>query len=230
MYIVHNNYEMYADEFDDCNSFAAYGYREDLDAYFASLHCEEVESNKPVQEVPDEIKKIISIVESKKLQEKVSFTNFLLDFDFVTRNELVESIFYMLNRQKELGRMIPAFRNGEVMHGWFVKQGGIKELKEKDRLSYMYANMMKIGQNESWYILLQYDELNRLEDIYYRKLYIEDIDKEGYDKNELSKLADVVYQNRVVETLRNQHKKKIYPNDPCPCGSGKKYKKCCGKA
>ena len=23
--------------------------------------------------------------------------------------------------------------------------------------------------------------------------------------------------------------KKIYPNDPCPCGSGKKYKHCCGK-
>ena len=22
---------------------------------------------------------------------------------------------------------------------------------------------------------------------------------------------------------------KIYPNDPCPCGSGKKYKYCCGK-
>jgi preprotein translocase subunit SecA len=24
------------------------------------------------------------------------------------------------------------------------------------------------------------------------------------------------------------HSKKIGPNDPCPCGSGKKYKKCCG--
>lgn len=23
--------------------------------------------------------------------------------------------------------------------------------------------------------------------------------------------------------------KKIYPNDPCPCGSGKKFKKCCGR-
>ena len=23
--------------------------------------------------------------------------------------------------------------------------------------------------------------------------------------------------------------KKIYPNDPCPCGSGKKYKNCCGR-
>ena len=24
-------------------------------------------------------------------------------------------------------------------------------------------------------------------------------------------------------------KKRIYPNDPCPFGSGKKYKKCCGR-
>ena len=23
---------------------------------------------------------------------------------------------------------------------------------------------------------------------------------------------------------------KVYPNDPCPCGSGKKYKQCCGRA
>ena len=23
--------------------------------------------------------------------------------------------------------------------------------------------------------------------------------------------------------------KKVYPNEPCPCGSGKKYKKCCLK-
>ena len=33
------------------------------------------------------------------------------------------------------------------------------------------------------------------------------------------------------EMMKAQAKgiRKIYPNDPCPCGSGKKYKKCCGK-
>jgi preprotein translocase subunit SecA len=31
------------------------------------------------------------------------------------------------------------------------------------------------------------------------------------------------------ETVRRQTEK-IGRNDPCPCGSGKKYKKCCGKA
>ncbi|WP_077613251.1 plasmid pRiA4b ORF-3 family protein [Clostridium sp. Marseille-P2415] len=34
-----------------------------------------------------------------------------------------------------------------------------------------------------------------------------------------------------LEEVSAQRKniQKIYPNDPCPCGSGKKYKKCCGK-
>jgi len=32
------------------------------------------------------------------------------------------------------------------------------------------------------------------------------------------------YESKKV--LKDQ---KIYPNEPCPCGSGKKYKKCCGR-
>ena len=28
---------------------------------------------------------------------------------------------------------------------------------------------------------------------------------------------------------RSEKKQKIGRNDPCPCGSGKKYKKCCGR-
>ncbi|MDO4296716.1 MAG: SEC-C metal-binding domain-containing protein [bacterium] len=33
---------------------------------------------------------------------------------------------------------------------------------------------------------------------------------------------------KISGTIRREGHK-IYPNDPCPCGSGKKYKKCCGK-
>ena len=32
-----------------------------------------------------------------------------------------------------------------------------------------------------------------------------------------------------VDGPMQMSEKKIYPNDPCPCGSGRKYKKCCGK-
>lgn len=37
------------------------------------------------------------------------------------------------------------------------------------------------------------------------------------------------YENGIWEQKPVVKDKKIYPNDPCPCGSGKKYKKCCGK-
>lgn len=36
-------------------------------------------------------------------------------------------------------------------------------------------------------------------------------------------------QAPVAPMSRPLGKKKIYPNDLCPCGSGKKYKKCCGR-
>lgn len=41
-----------------------------------------------------------------------------------------------------------------------------------------------------------------------------------------------VYAGQVVEKVETYHREapKIGRNDPCPCGSGKKYKKCCGAA
>lgn len=36
-----------------------------------------------------------------------------------------------------------------------------------------------------------------------------------------------LYKEQKASTTVQREEKKVYPNDPCPCGSGKKYKKCC---
>lgn len=41
--------------------------------------------------------------------------------------------------------------------------------------------------------------------------------------------ADKLAENTETSTKPIVKDKKVYPNDPCPCGSGLKYKKCCGK-
>ena len=41
------------------------------------------------------------------------------------------------------------------------------------------------------------------------------------------KLKELYQEQKRSTTFVNETK--IYPNDPCPCGSGKKYKKCCGR-
>ncbi len=41
------------------------------------------------------------------------------------------------------------------------------------------------------------------------------------------KRKELYREQKLSTTVRKETK--IYPNDPCPCGSGKKYKKCCGR-
>ena len=41
------------------------------------------------------------------------------------------------------------------------------------------------------------------------------------------KRKELYKQQKASGTIRKE--KKIFPNDPCPCGSGKKYKQCCGR-
>ena len=51
-------------------------------------------------------------------------------------------------------------------------------------------------------------------------------------KAEREQVAKVTGTNKDETALREPKKrenKKVYPNDPCPCGSGKKYKQCCGR-
>ena len=51
-------------------------------------------------------------------------------------------------------------------------------------------------------------------------------------KVEREQVAKVTGTNKDESGPRRPAKResvKIYPNDPCPCGSGKKYKNCCGK-
>jgi len=44
-----------------------------------------------------------------------------------------------------------------------------------------------------------------------------------------SPIGSSVTSNNYKPKAKNDQGEKIGRNDPCPCGSGKKYKKCCGK-
>jgi tetratricopeptide (TPR) repeat protein len=63
------------------------------------------------------------------------------------------------------------------------------------------------------------DEFNNL-GITDRANYFYELAKKKSNNNSLS------FKTLKTPAVKPQ---KIYPNDPCPCGSGKKYKKCCGR-
>jgi preprotein translocase subunit SecA len=52
------------------------------------------------------------------------------------------------------------------------------------------------------------------------------IDEKNASVRHLS--ANLPVDEEIVVPFR-RNSRKIMPNDPCPCGSGRKYKHCCGK-
>ena len=50
------------------------------------------------------------------------------------------------------------------------------------------------------------------------------------EREEVAKVTGTNRDDSAVKAPVKRQAKKIMPNDPCPCGSGKKYKFCCGRS
>ena len=49
------------------------------------------------------------------------------------------------------------------------------------------------------------------------------------EREQVAKVTGTNKDESSVRAPKKREDKKVYPNDPCPCGSGKKYKQCCGR-
>lgn len=122
-----------------------------------------------------------------------------------------------------------------------VVTGTVRELAEKYETEILIMTGFLDGINES---LKDYENpIDTMEEDTEVKI---EIDPEKLYYNMVAAKADWLYnlpqwdailtEERRKELYKEQKAsgtirkgKKIFPNDPCPCGSGKKYKKCCGK-
>ncbi len=50
------------------------------------------------------------------------------------------------------------------------------------------------------------------------------------EREQVAKVTGTNKDDSAVKVPKKRENKKVYPNDPCPCGSGKKYKQCHGAA
>ena len=53
--------------------------------------------------------------------------------------------------------------------------------------------------------------------------------EEKAEREQVAKVTGTNKDTSLANAPKKRESAKIYPNDPCPCGSGKKYKQCCGR-
>jgi uncharacterized protein len=121
-----------------------------------------------------------------------------------------------------------------------VVKGTVKELAEKYNIEVMTMVGFLDGIDESLKVQ------NPIEDLSEDTEVSLEFDKEKLYKNMVDAKADWLYELPMWDEIFDAEKKKelykeakkantvvkgkkIGRNDPCPCGSGKKYKFCCGK-
>ena len=121
-----------------------------------------------------------------------------------------------------------------------VVTGTVKELAEKYDVTIMTMTGFLDGINDSL------KEQNPIEEMEEDTVVNLGFEKELLYKNMVAAGADWLYNLEEWEPIFDEEKRKelykeqkssttvvkeekIYPNDPCPCGSGKKYKQCCGR-
>lgn len=122
-----------------------------------------------------------------------------------------------------------------------VITGTVKELAETYGTELLIMTGFLDGINES---LKDYE--NPIDTMEEDTLVKIEIDPEKLYYNMVEAKADWLYQLPMWDSILTEERrrelykaqkasgtirkeKKVFPNDPCPCGSGKKYKKCCGR-
>ncbi|WP_373899541.1 SEC-C metal-binding domain-containing protein [Haloimpatiens sp. FM7315] len=118
-------------------------------------------------------------------------------------------------------------------------KGNVKELADKYDASVVFFMGFLDGINES---LEEELDLEKFEDttevdskIDFEKLYFNMLDAKADYLYNLPQWEGIFSQEKRKEITKKWRaskvvvkENKIGRNDPCPCGSGKKYKKCCG--
>ena len=119
-------------------------------------------------------------------------------------------------------------------------KGTVKELAEKFDVDIMTMTGFLDGINDSLVNANPIDDMEEDTEVSLK------FDKALLYKNMVAAGADWLYELEEWEAIFDEETRKalykeqkssttivkedkVYPNDPCPCGSGKKYKKCCGK-
>ena len=230
MYVHHNCYALPDDSPKQPTMKSFLGYREDLDTYFGQLYHPELNPQKPIQTLPKYFEQILEWLNSSNLNNKIRVANYLLDFSSDAKEGLNNQIEYTLQRQlvTHHSSAISASGRGDtdLRYTCFVCLEGAEDFSAQEKLDYTLSTLLWNKETDRVQISLKYSKDRKIQDIAYTYLTLSDIPPER--KATLYQEGKERAEQRIQQFQMVNHRK-IGRNELCPCGSGKKYKKCCGR-
>ena len=229
MYIKDNCYTLKMNQVPKDTIVQFIGYREELDDYFSKLYHPQLKVRKPLPTIPNLFLCMINYLESNEISNRSFIANYFLNFASDVKEDFCNEIAYVLKRQRQINREVSISAAGtgdSLRYTCFVNQANVLEIPDEKKREYTLACLLWNEDPERYLIDLYFDEKDRFLRVNLKCYTYQDIHEEELD--ELKRYGKFIAHRR-FEKYQRHHKSKIGRNQLCPCGSGKKYKKCCGK-
>jgi preprotein translocase subunit SecA len=222
LYSEQNNYGLYATELAGSKKarLSFDGYKTPVDNYYAAV----VQGDKPIlprQNMPARYAELIEFLGVAQKPGCSLLASFLLDAAGDYRETIASTIEQQLLDNVRLGRVRPVSTNGE--HS-FTLCTWTPPVPRDAILALEHTRAVVAAQGEKTRLLveLEYSDEGTLLDIHWQYISLA-----GLSETALARAhqAGMLLRQKRLVAARTQGKIRV--NDPCPCGSGKKYKRCC---
>lgn len=222
LYVAYNNYSQYAKEL--MGSRTAHvtfnGYSMPIDEYFSALAQDEP-AVFPWQKMPARLSEIVVFLSVSPKPGRSQLASFLLDASGEDREAIGQAIEKQLHDNAVLGRARPMSTIGDhafTLWVWSPSAPRDTAMATEHTRALVAAH----GEPTRLMVELEYSADGALLETHWGY-----VDLVGMSSTEVSRARDagaLVLQQRVTAARALS---KIGVNEPCPCGSGRKYKRCC---
>lgn len=225
MYLKHNHYTTYAEELragEDVR-MTFHSYRDDIDRFF-SMRMRD--SSAPCilrQKASHRFVEIIDLLAADNRPGRSRIAASLLDGDEEWRGNIVKWIADEMVQQPSLRRSRPISIQNRVAGVQVIYCWSPHAVRDEE-VAWRHAQSVLLLQKAQQGFLLEltYDRSAKLQAVNWRWMNRADISEEI-----VAQLAGDVERLRLARLRLAARDADIGPNSQCPCGSGKKYKRCC---
>lgn len=217
---------LYFDEkkVNNLDMFFATGFTHDLDSYYNYLSGTGPEASKPRLDISERFKALVTAIEGTGKTNRTRLVNTLLNFHKEGQDEVVEKLVEFAARSREKAEFDDfSVRNRQAnaaMTFFFYPRFDARKLENMRHHSQILKYHHKLDEYALFTVDTSKSGWTGLDFEIFRYKWAHDPD-----------MAENVKRLRTWRVQRHrQTRGQIGRNEPCPCGSGKKYKKCCGHA
>ncbi len=226
LYFKHNNYALYAKQMSEScpdHRINFTGYRSPIDSYFFAKLLNDETLPRLEQDMPKRFAEIINFLKISSHSERAEIASFLLNLDGTLREALNTKI----NKQIEDASFNKSYSfsiySDDVRLTVFCWTADFpKNNTNTDPLDHTRTIMALHSESDRVVLELTYDHGKKLEHFTWNFVNLDNLS-----------FREIKVAQHNAALLRDDRLKRIKGklgrNEPCPCCSGIKYKKCCGK-